>query len=77
MLNTDYIDAFRYFNNEDVKFSWWPYGRESRKMNHGLRLDYFLVNKKLESNLISSEILECQEGSDHAPIVLDLVFNKK
>lgn len=77
ILNTDYIDAFRYFHKDEVKFSWWPYGWNAREKNHGLRLDYFLVNKELEKYLKCSDILECQEGSDHAPIVLKLDLNKK
>lgn len=77
ILNSGYIDAFRHFHKDDVCFTWWPYGRNARKDNRGLRLDYFLVNEELEDNLICSEILKDQEGSDHAPIVLELEFNKK
>ena len=76
ILNTGYIDAFRYFHKDEVKFTWWPYSRNARKLNNGLRLDYFLVDKKLKCNLIDSDILECQEGSDHAPIVLELDLSK-
>lgn len=77
MLNTDYIDAFRHFHKDEVKFSWWPYGGDARENNHGLRLDYFLVNKELKENLKSSDILTKQGGSDHAPIVLELDLNLK
>ena len=73
---TDYIDAFRYFNKDEVQFSWWSY-RVGRDSHHGLRLDYFLVNNALEDNLLCSKILEKQQGSDHAPIVLKVDFNKK
>lgn len=73
----DYIDAFRHVNKDDVKFSWWPYGRGAREKNQGLRLDYFLVNKEIKFNSISSDILINQKGSDHAPIVLEVDFNKK
>ena len=84
ILNHGYIDAFRHFHEEDEeKFSWWPYGWNARDNNRGLRLDYFLVNKELEGNLKGSDILECKkcekykkyrECSDHAPIVLELEF---
>lgn len=72
ILNSGYIDAFRHFHKHEVKFSWWPYGRKARKKNNGLRLDYFLVSKKFKCKLADSDILCEQEGSDHAPIVLEL-----
>lgn len=86
ILNSGYIDAFRCCNKDEVKFSWWPYGRKAREKNNGLRLDYFLVSKELKDNLEGSDILECRkckkyekykECSDHAPIVLKLKFNEK
>lgn len=86
ILNSGYIDAFRHYHEDEVKFSWWPYGRNAREKNKGLRLDYFLVDEKLQGNLRGSDILECKkcdeykkykECSDHAPIVLELEFNKK
>ena len=72
ILNSGYIDAFRHFHKNKVKFSWWPYGRNAREKNNGLRLDYFLVSNKLKCKLVDSDILCEQEGSDHAPIVLEL-----
>ena len=72
ILNSGYIDAFRYYHKDKGCFTWWPYGRNAREDNHGLRLDYFLVNEKLKYKLRGSEILKDQEGSDHAPIVLEL-----
>ena len=77
ILNSGYIDAFRHSHKDEVKFSWWPNGWDAREKNKGLRLDYFLVNKELENNLKCSDILTEQKGSDHAPIVLELHFNKK
>ena len=72
ILNSGYIDAFRYYHDEKDKFTWWPYSRNARELNNGLRLDYFLVDRELEGLLRGCEILEKQYGSDHAPIVLEL-----
>ncbi len=77
ILNSGYIDAFRYFHEDNEKFTWWPYSRNARELNNGLRLDYFLVDKQLEDLLKDSVILENQYGSDHAPIVLELDLTNK
>ncbi len=68
----DYIDAFRLFHDEEEKYSWWAYGYNCYENNVGIRLDYFLVDKKLKDTLNDSYILRNQRGSDHAPIVLEL-----
>ena len=72
LLNNDFVDAFRQFNTDTDKFTWWPYGWNSREKNNGYRFDYFLVSKKLSNTLTDSYILTNQMGSDHAPIVLEL-----
>jgi len=71
-ITENFIDAFRYFHKEESKYTWWPYSRNARELDNGLRLDYFLVNKKLEDMMLDSYILTNQLGSDHAPIVLEL-----
>lgn len=73
---TEYIDAFRYFNNEGNNYTWWK-DEELKSENSGIRLDYFLVSKSLEKNLDCSYILEGQREKDHVPIVLKLDLNKK
>jgi exonuclease III len=40
----------------------------ARKVNRGWRLDYFVVNKELISNVKDSKILSGIEGSDHLPL---------
>ena len=40
--------------------------------NVGWRLDYFLVDKLIETNITNSEIHDQIQGSDHCPLSLDL-----
>ncbi|MFN3453395.1 MAG: exodeoxyribonuclease III [Pseudobdellovibrio sp.] len=74
-LNLGFVDCFRYFypNAKDV-YSWWSYKDQARQKNNGWRIDYICVTKNLVKNLKSCEVLFQQEGSDHCPVVVDLVF---
>ncbi len=72
ITENDFIDAFRYFHKGAENYTWWPYSRNARELNNGLRLDYFLVDNNLEDMMTDSYILTQQMGSDHAPIVLEL-----
>ena len=77
LLDSGFIDTFRYFypNLEQV-YSWWSYRGRARENNAGWRIDYFVVSKGLEKNLVNAEIHSQIEGSDHCPVVLFLDFNK-
>lgn len=72
LLNTGYIDTFRYQNPDKVSYTWWSYFRESRKRNIGWRLDYFIISKKLLPNFKKAYIFNEVYGSDHCPIGLEL-----
>ena len=67
---TKYVDAFRKFNKEGKKYTWF-WNKDHRKENRGYRFDYFLVSNDLEEILVDSYILCKQCGSDHVPIVLE------
>ena len=77
LLAAGFIDTFRHFypNLEQV-YSWWSYRGRARENNAGWRIDYFVVSKGLEKNLVDAEIHSQIEGSDHCPVVLFLEFNK-
>ena len=77
LLDSGFIDTFRYFypNLEQV-YSWWSYRGRARENNAGWRIDYFVVSKGLEKNLVDAEIYSQIEGSDHCPVVLILDLNK-
>ena len=68
LLNSGFIDTFRYLYNDTVKYTWWSYLGGARSKGIGWRIDYFIVNKefidKVEDSLIYSDIM----GSDHCPI---------
>ncbi len=72
LLNSGFIDTFRYFYPDTIKYSWWSYLGNARSKGIGWRLDYFIVNKDFISKVKDSTILDEIEGSDHCPIKLEI-----
>ena len=72
LLDSGFVDTFRYLYPTEVKYSWWSYMRNARSKNIGWRLDYFIVNKEFIDKVIYSKILTDVEGSDHCPIELEI-----
>jgi len=72
MLEMGYVDTFRHFHPEQVKYSWWSYRFNARKNNAGWRIDYFFVTKDLIDNKIIKEAFIDNDvlGSDHCPVGL-------
>ena len=71
LLNSGFIDTFRYFypNTENI-YSWWSYRFKAREKNAGWRIDYFCVSEKLKDRLVSASIHTEVLGSDHCPVEL-------
>ena len=74
VLDSGYLDSFRYFYPEKEEYSWWSYRTKARERNVGWRIDYFVVSKQLEKKLHSASIHTEVMGSDHCPVelILDL-----
>lgn len=73
LLNAGYVDTFRHLHpNTKDKYSWWSYMHNAREKNIGWRIDYFLVSQKLKNQIQKADILDNIQGSDHAPIILQI-----
>ena len=74
LLDSGFIDTFRYLYPQKIQYSWWSYRFKARERNAGWRIDYFLVSEesvtKVEDSCIYDQIL----GSDHCPIGLKIEF---
>lgn len=71
LLNSGFIDTFRYFYpNEEGIYSWWSYRFNARANNAGWRIDYFLVSNDFKENIIDAKIHMSIQGSDHCPVEL-------
>lgn len=69
-----YVDTFRHFYPETVKYSWWTYRFKARERNVGWRIDYFFVTRNLiDHHEVTDAFIENDiYGSDHCPVGLHL-----
>ncbi len=74
LLDTGFIDSFRYLYPDTIKYTWWSYRFNARKNNAGWRIDYFVLSEDLQDKIKDVEIRNDIFGSDHCPveIVLDI-----
>ena len=73
LLDSGFIDTFRYFNPDKTdSFTWWSYMGHARENNVGWRIDYFIVSKDFINNVSNSLIYREIYGSDHCPIAIEL-----
>ena len=71
LLNSGFIDTFRYFYPDLTgSYSWWSYRFNARKNNAGWRIDYFITSESLKDRLESAKIHTEILGSDHCPVEL-------
>lgn len=71
LLDSGFIDTFRYFYEDEVdKYTWWSYFGKAREKNVGWRIDYFVVSENLKDRLVDARIDADIYGSDHCPVVL-------
>jgi len=74
LIADQYVDTFRYLHPKSIKYSWWTYRFHARERNIGWRVDYFFIQKRFVRKIRKADILTNTYGSDHAPIILELVL---
>lgn len=72
LLDSGFIDSFRYLYPEKIQYTWWSYMFNARKNNIGWRIDYFLISSRIINQLKDSIIYDDVFGSDHCPVVIDI-----
>ena len=74
IVQRGYVDTFRHFFPDTVKYSWWTYRFKARERNIGWRIDYFFVSRDLiENGRVKEAFIDNDiHGSDHCPIGLVL-----
>lgn len=73
-LAAGFVDSFRHFYPDLTgAYSWWSYRANARKNNTGWRIDYFCTSEALKPRLKDAAIHADVLGSDHCPVVLELL----
>lgn len=72
LLNSGFVDSFRYLYPDKVQYSWWSYMRQAREKNIGWRIDYFVISESVKDKLKDSFILGDIMGSDHCPVGIEI-----
>lgn len=72
LLESGFVDTFRYLYPETVTYSWWSYRFKARERNTGWRIDYFICSESLKGKIRDAKIHTDIMGSDHCPVELDL-----
>ena len=71
-LDKGWVDTFRHFYPQEVKYTYWNQMFNARARNVGWRIDYFLVSQKLMPKVKGAAIYNEYQGSDHCPIAVEL-----
>jgi exodeoxyribonuclease III len=69
-----FIDSFRHIHGDDKdQYTWWTYRAGARGKNLGWRIDYIFISEALRNRLKGANILSSVLGSDHAPVMINLM----
>ncbi|MBR2502615.1 MAG: exodeoxyribonuclease III [Oscillospiraceae bacterium] len=72
LLDSGFVDTFRYQHPDTVAYSWWSYMRKAREKNIGWRIDYFVISDRIKDRIKDTYILSDIMGSDHCPVGLEI-----
>ena len=72
LIESGFIDTFRYINKDPHHYSWWSYRSNARVKNLGWRIDYHMISNLLEDKIINAYLLPNVMHSDHCPVVLEI-----
>ena len=74
LLDSGFIDTFRYKYPTSETYSWWSYMFKAREKNAGWRIDYFLASQSLKDKIQDAYIYTDVLGSDHCPVGVEIEF---
>lgn len=73
IIKAGFVDTFRIFTQGNGHYTWWSNWSRARERNVGWRIDYFFVSGSLAAKVKVATIAAEIMGSDHCPVVIDLV----
>ncbi|TSD66972.1 exodeoxyribonuclease III [Inquilinus sp. KBS0705] len=76
LVDQGWTDAIRKLYPNEQIYTFWDYFRNAYGRNAGMRIDHFLLNKKVAPRLLSATVDKHVRGwqgtSDHAPVWIEL-----
>ena len=72
LVSADWVDTYRLINGDKMEYTWWSQRSGARSRNVGWRIDYFFIDKKIESKITDAFILTDVTGSDHCPVGIEI-----
>ena len=72
LLDSGFVDTYRYMHPDKVEYSWWSYRFKARERNAGWRIDYFLMSEFAKDKIVDAKIHTEVMGSDHCPVSLEI-----
>ena len=76
LLHLGLTDAFRVYNQNPGRYTFWDYQAGAWDRNHGIRIDHFLLSPamadRLQSCTIDTEPRGWDKPSDHVPVILEI-----
>lgn len=73
LYSLGFKDTFRVMHPETKTFTWWDARFNQRSIDHGLRLDFAIVNEEAMERVKESKMASNVMGSDHCPIELQVL----
>lgn len=74
LLKQGYQDVFRtFYPQKKEDYTWWTYRHQCRERNIGWRIDYAVASNALVPHIKNIAHLSQQRGSDHCPVVCELL----
>ncbi len=76
LVGQGWTDAIRTLYPKETIYTFWDYFRNAYSRNAGLRIDHFLLSKKLAKRLVAAgvdrDVRGWEKSSDHAPVWIEL-----
>jgi exodeoxyribonuclease-3 len=76
LTDQGWTDAIRKLHPKEVIYTFWDYFRNAYGRNAGLRIDHFLLSKKISKRLliagVDKQVRGWEKTSDHAPVWIEL-----
>jgi exodeoxyribonuclease-3 len=74
LLEAGFVDTYRRFYPEEIKYTYWNYLFNARSRNVGWRIDYFVVSESIIGKVKDAMIYNQYLGSDHCPVAINIEF---